>query len=35
MGLLQIYVDDMLFPVLSVPINLAKMVKPDKHTSIE
>ena len=25
----------MLFPVLSVPMNLAKMINPDDHTSID
>jgi hypothetical protein len=25
----------MLFPVLSVPMNLAKMIHPDNHTSID
>ncbi len=25
----------MLFPVLSVPMNLAKMINPDNHTSID
>jgi hypothetical protein len=34
-GLLQIYVDDMLFPALSVPMNLAKMVSPDTHRSLD
>ena len=34
-GLLQIYVDDMLFPALSVPMNLAKMVNPDTHRSLD
>jgi len=34
-GLLQIYVNDMLFPVLSIPLNLAKMVSPDTHTSVK
>ena len=29
LGLLMIYVDEMLFPKLSLPINLAKMIKPD------
>lgn len=32
-GLLQIYIDDMLFPVLSVPLNLAKMLTFDEHTA--
>jgi hypothetical protein len=31
LGLLQIYVDDVLFPILSVPLNLAKMMKFDDH----
>ncbi len=35
LGLLQIYINDMLFPVLSVPMNLAKMINPDNHTSID
>lgn len=35
LGLLQIYINDMLFPVLSVPMNLAKMINPDDHTSID
>lgn len=30
-GFLQIYVDDMLFPVLGLPLNLAKMIRPDNH----
>ncbi len=34
LGLLQIYVNDMLFPVISVPMNLAKMINPDTHESI-
>jgi hypothetical protein len=33
LGLLQIYIDEMLFPVISLPINLAKMVNPDTHRS--
>ena len=35
LGLLQIYINDMLFPILSVPMNLAKMVNPDSHTSVD
>jgi hypothetical protein len=34
-GLLQIYVDDMLYPVLSVPMNLAKMLSLDTHESLD
>ena len=33
LGMLQVYVKDMLFPVLSVPINLPKMLGLDTHES--
>ena len=33
LGILQVYVNDMLFPVLSVPINLPKMLGLDTHES--
>ncbi len=35
LGLLQIYVNDMLFPVLSVPMNLPKMLNLDTHQSVD
>ncbi|CDW82801.1 UNKNOWN [Stylonychia lemnae] len=34
-GLLQIYVDDMEFPALSAPINIAKCVQLDDHNSLK
>ena len=34
-GLLQIFVDDMVVPVLSTPLNIGNLVNPDDHTDLE